>query len=361
MNTLRIAISGLHRGENPQPGAGIIRSLRRACKNLRVIGLVYDAMDSGIYVEDGPDAVFSMPYPTSGGIAYLERLDQVRDREPFDIFIPTLDAELELLVHLESGLAARGITVCIPDARTLARRSKDRLPELAKKCGVPVPETLAVFDVNSAVAAAHGLSYPLMVKGQYYDAKIAHDEAELVAAAGKLLSQWGAPIILQQRITGPEFNAMGIGDGAGNILGLCCLRKTVISDQGKGLGGMTVKDARLEKLCLNIIQELQWRGPFELELMKDEEKGDYCLIEMNPRFPAWVDFPSQFGCNFAAALLELITLDGVTSLPPCAAGWFYLRHQIEVLGQVDNLAALSGEGVWRKPERARPPVTAFSL
>ena len=353
MNTLRIAISGLHRGENPQPGAGIIRSLRRAFKDLPITGLVYDAMDSGIYVDNGPDAVFSMPYPTSGGRAYLERLDQIRELEPFDIFVPTLDAELELLVHLESGLAARGISVCLPDARTLARRSKDRLPELAKICGVAVPETIPALDVNGAVVAARELGYPLMVKGQYYDAKTAHDEAEMVAASRKLLSQWGAPIILQKRITGPEFNAMGIGDGSGNILALCCIRKTVISDQGKGLGGMTVKDAKLDKLCLDIVENLKWRGPFELELMKDDETGNYCLIEMNPRFPAWVDFPSQFGCNFAAALIELITTDDITELTPCAPGWFYLRHQIEVLGQVENLAALSGEGVWQKPERVR--------
>ena len=28
-NAPRIAVSGLHRGENPQPGAGVIRSIRR--------------------------------------------------------------------------------------------------------------------------------------------------------------------------------------------------------------------------------------------------------------------------------------------------------------------------------------------
>lgn len=346
MNTLRIAVSGLHRGENPQPGAGIIRSLRRAGSELRIIGLVYDAMDSGIYVEDGPDAVFTMPYPTTGARAYLERLDQVLAAEPFDILIPTLDAELELLVHLADALATRGIRTCLPDAKTLARRSKEKLTGLAQRCDVPVPETLSVSDTAAAQKAARELGYPLMVKGQYYDAKTARNEAELLSASSKLLAQWGAPLILQRRIRGPEFDSMGIGDGQGGIIGLCCIRKTLISDQGKGLGGITVTDTVLEGLCRRIVSELKWSGPFELEWMKDEETGDYCLIEMNPRFPAWVDFPAQFGCNFARALLQRITTGATDPLPTCAAGWFYLRHQIEVLGQIENLAALSGEGMW---------------
>ena len=349
MSALRIAISGLHRGENPQPGAGIIKSLRRRFADAYIIGLTYDAMESGNYVEDGPDAVFTMPYPTAGARAFLERLDDVRKQVPFDIFIPTLDAELELLVHLSDELDVRGLSVCLPDRKTLARRSKDKLSELAETCGVAVPGTVPVFDVASALRAAPELGFPLMVKGQYYDAKTANNEAELADAASKLLAQWGAPIILQRRIKGPEFDALGIGDGEGNILGLCCIRKTVISDKGKGLGGITVKDTKLEKLCASLVRELKWRGPFELEFMKDDDTGEYCLIEMNPRFPAWVDFPSQFGMNFAAALVQFITLGKPSPpLPGCAAGWFYLRHQVEVLGQVNQLAALSGEGSFVK-------------
>ena len=48
-------MSGLHRGENPQPGCGIIRSVRRRFPGAFVVGLVYDALESGIYAEGGPD------------------------------------------------------------------------------------------------------------------------------------------------------------------------------------------------------------------------------------------------------------------------------------------------------------------
>ena len=341
MKPLRIAVSGLHRGENPQPGASIIRSIRRHWPDAFIVGLVYDAMESGIYADGGPDAVYAMPYPTSGAEPWLERLDAVLAKTPVDIFIPTLDAEIELFVHLTEDLARRGLRTLLPDKEMLALRAKNHLPELAKKCCVRVPETRPVYGVSDALGVARELGFPLMVKGQYYDAKKVGDERELAAAVTKLIAEWGAPAILQECIRGAEFNALGIGDGEGGMLGLCCIRKTIVSDKGKGLGGMTIADPRLRGLCERLIRALRWKGPFEVEVMMDEAHDEYSLIEINPRFPAWVDFPSLFGANFAAAAVELLTTGRAEPLPACPAGHFYLRHQIEVLGHIEDLAALS--------------------
>lgn len=341
MSALRIAVSGLHRGENPQPGAGIIRSLRRQYPHAYIAGLIYDAMESGIYVEGGPDAIFPMPYPTNGAEAFLERLDTILAQSPVDIFIPTLDSEVELLVHLEDELAKRGLRTCLPDMTALARRAKNRLGALANACQVMVPETVSVHSVVAAAWAARKLGYPLMVKGQYYDAKYVSSETELASAVSKLLAEWGAPAMLQRCVHGPEFNALGLGDGEGGIAGLCCIRKTIVSDKGKGLGGMTISDKRLTAMCERLIGKLRWRGPFEIEVMLDEQRSEYTLIEINPRFPAWIDFPSLIGANFPAALVEMIVTGRPAPLPECPAGHFYLRHQVEVHGHIDQLAALS--------------------
>ena len=75
--------------------------------------------------------------------------------------------------------------------------------------------------------------------------------------------------------------------------------------------------------------------------MFDEQAHEYSLIEINPRFPAWVDFPSQFGINFPAAFLRMLLDGSCDPLPTCPAGYFYVRHQIEVLGHIDQLSQLS--------------------
>ena len=342
MNAPRIAISGLHRGDNPQPGAGILKSVRLGHPGAFVVGLVYDAMESGIYVENGPDVTCAMPYPTSGAEAFLSRLDRVLDKAPVDLFIPTLDPEIELLSHLRDDLAGRGLLTCLPDPAMLERRAKSRLHKLAARCGVAAPETLAAHDLDGVLAAGSSLGYPLMVKGQYYDAYMTATAEELVAKASGLLARWGAPVILQHCIRGTEFNAMGIGDGEGGLVGLCCIRKTILSDKGKGLGGITVRDPELRKTVAALIAELKWRGPFEIETIRDERTGGHSLIEINPRFPAWVHFPSLFGINFPATLVGMMTTGKRPSpLPDCPAGHFYLRHQVEVLGSLHQLADLS--------------------
>lgn len=344
---MRVAVTGLGRGENPQPGAGIIAGIRAACPGSFIVGLVYNALDSGIYVEGGPNAVFTMPYPTVGAEAFLQRLDEAIAAAPFDVLIPTLDSELDLLVNLEDELTRRGIKTCLPDKEAFQRRMKHRLTELAEASGVATPKTRSVYSIAEAREEAEEMGFPLFVKGTYYDAERVSDTEHLTRAVSSLLAQWGAPVLLQEAISGTEFDAMGIGDGEGGITGLCCIRKTIVSNKGKGLGGVTVRDPALRQLCLKLIRELQWRGPFEIEVMKDEERDRHCLIEINPRFPAWVDFPTHFGMNFAAALAHFAATGTVPPpMPDPEPGWFYLRHQVEVLGRLSQIAALSGTGEW---------------
>ena len=92
--TLTVAVSGLHRGENPQPGAPVVMSLRRRFPELKVIGLVYDAWESSIYADRIADCVYRMPFPQAGSEALWQRLDYILNCHHLDLIIPCLDAEL---------------------------------------------------------------------------------------------------------------------------------------------------------------------------------------------------------------------------------------------------------------------------
>jgi carbamoyl-phosphate synthase large subunit len=340
---LSIAVTGLHRGTNPQPGPGIIRSLRRVRSDLHIVGLVYDAYESGIFAEEGPDACAAMPYPTVGAEAWIERLDEVRAGHPIDVLLPTLDAEVAMLVHARDELERRGIRCWLPGSGVLDRRSKARLPELAGACGVATPETAVARDPRQAVQVAREAGFPLLLKGPIYGARRVADEAQLAAACAAVLAEWGPPLILQAPVAGHEFDVLGVGDGAGGLAGTCAVRKTMLSDEGKGLAAVTVRDPELDELTRRIIAELRWPGPFEIEFIRSAEDGAHQLIEFNPRFPAWIDFPSQIGVNFPAALLEQILGGSAPPLPQPLPGRFFLRHQVEVVGDLGQVAALLGE------------------
>lgn len=351
---MRIAVTGLSRGENPQPGAAIIAGIRAAHPAAFIVGMAYDAMESGIYAKDGPDAVFTIPFPSEGREAFLRRLEEIHACTPFDVLIPTLESELELTIELAEPLQARGIHTCLPDKATYLRRSREQLPELARAAGVAAPRTHVVYTVSRALLLGREMKYPIVVKGAHHDTHWVENEAELAGAVSLLFAQWGAPVLLQESIAGMEYHAIGIGDGTGGMIGICTIRRPMLDTTGRNVGGITVRDASLREVCEKVIRELRWRGPFELVTIADETLHRHFLIKMTPRFPGWVGFPTAFGSNFPAALAQFAAGTKLSDpVPEPAAGWFYLPHQVEVLGQTTQLDALSGRGSWLGEEGLR--------
>ncbi len=338
-----IALTGLNRGENPQPGYAVIRSLRREFGDgHRLVGLVYDPLESGIYADDGPDVAFTMPYPSAGTGPFLDRMDAICQEEPVDVLIPSLDAELEPLVRMRPQLEERGIRICMPPQDAFEARNKHKLAQLAARCGVSTPLTFAVGGREEIDAALRQLGFPLMVKGRYYGAKRAHNRAELQQHFQDMLVRWGGPVLLQQIVHGEEYDLVGLCGEGGGILGWSAIKKTVISAEGKGFGGVTIDDPELVELAGKLTAELKWEGPFELEVLR-EATGGYSVIEINPRFPAWVDFPSMLGVNLPAALLRGLLGESV-ELGKCPPGKLFLRHNIELCCDLQDVGTLSGTG-----------------
>lgn len=338
-----IALTGLNRGENPQPGYAVISSLRRAFGDShRLVGLVYDPLESGVYADDGPDVAFTMPYPSAGTGPFLDRIDAICQEEPLDALIPSLDAELEPLVRMRPQLEERGIRICMPPQEAFEARNKHKLSELAEKCGVRTPLTVAVGSREVIGEALRKLSFPLMVKGRYYGAKRAHNRAEVQQHFQDMLVQWGGPVLLQEIVHGEEYDLVGLCGERGKVLGWAAIKKTVISVEGKGFGGVTIDDPALVELAEKLTAELKWEGPFELEVLRDGS-GEYSVIEINPRFPAWVDFPSMLGVNLPAALVDRLQGSSV-ELPKCPAGKLFLRHNIELCCDLQDVGTLSGTG-----------------
>ncbi len=355
---LTIAVTGLHSGENPQPGVGVIRSLRRRLgrDDVTIVGLAYDVLESSVYIEDGPDVVFEFPYPSAGNDAVLARLDYIIARYPIDILMPTLDAEIMPLIQLEDALSKRGIKMLLPDADAFKARSKQELESLAEDCDCHTPKSISVYDQTGAAKAATELGYPVIIKGQYYEAYKAMNESDLVAHFHAIVNKWGAPALVQRFVQGSEFNVIAVGDGQGGTGGYCTVRKTIVSEKGKGYGSIVIRDEELNRIALRIIEHLKWRGPIEVEFVQEESTGEYCLIEVNPRFPAWVDFPSSFGHNLPALAVEALQTGDMPTLPDYPTGKFFLRHCVDITCDVADMGKLSALGEWIRNEETNEEV-----
>ena len=335
-----IAISGLNRGENPQPGGAVIASIRAHVENVRFVGISYDSMETGIYTQgaDRVDATYLFPYPGAGKAAFMARIREVHAREGLSLILPTLDSELENLIALRGELQKMGIEVIVPSATAFDKRAKARLAELGAKADVAVPQTFAVNDVVTAAQRAVQIGYPCYIKGQLYEAHLVTTEAQLVAAFDRIVTTWGAPVLVQEAVFGEEYDIAAVAqDGA--LIGSITIRKLLRSKMGKGFGGVVVDNPELAEVTRRLLKELAWDGPLEIEVVKPAS-GPFVLFEINPRFPAWISFGAKVGVNLPA--YSVAHALGLTppSLSECPPGKMFLRHCDDIVADITQLADL---------------------
>ncbi|MBD2777976.1 carboxylate--amine ligase [Iningainema tapete] len=341
MKPLTIAITGINAVDNPGPGTGIARSLREDNQlPTQIIGLAYDAMEPGLYMDWLFDRRYLMPYPSSEPEVLIERLQQIQQQVGLDCVIPNFDMELPLYIRCARELESLGIQTYLPTREQFALRNKVRLTKVAKEFGVQTPQTVAVTSIKDLDEAIASLGLPLMVKGPYHGAYKVSTEGEAQQRFHQLAAEWwGYPIILQQFVTGIELNLVGVGDDKGNHLGLVATKKMSVTHLGKIWSGVTIHHTGLLKAAEAFLQYTQWKGPFELECIADPD-GMIYLIEINPRFPAWTYFATGVGINLPSRLVRASLGLPLPPLPSYDAGKLFMRYTYEMVTDTNPLQAL---------------------
>jgi carbamoyl-phosphate synthase large subunit len=330
MKEITVGISGINAVDNPGPGVGIARALKDDPElNVRVVGLAYDAMEPGIYMDWLIDKSYVMPYPSDNHEIYLERLEYIRSSYGLDFIIPSLDVELPFYTKYSKQLEENGIKVYVPTTEQFRLRGKDSLDAVAGRIGIEIPSSRVVTSYDGLMKAIDEIGLPIMVKGAYYQAYRAYTVQEATNYFNKIVNMWGYPIIAQQVVTGEEMNVVGAGDGEGNSLGLVGLKKMSVTSLGKIWTGVTIKNDRMMDASKKFISKYNWRGPFELECIVDS--SNVYLIEINPRFPAWVYFAAGVGVNVPSNLLRKVFDMPVPENHDYEAGKLFVRYTYEVI------------------------------
>jgi carbamoyl-phosphate synthase large subunit len=330
--TLTIGVSGMNAVDNPGPGIGVARSLREAEDfDVRIIGLVYDAMEPGIYMDWVVDDAFLLPYPSAGHEVYRERLLQVRDRTGMDFVIPTLDTEMPFYMKHAAELASLGLRTFVPSPEQYRLRGKDRLGELATALELDLPVTEVVSSERDLERAVDRIGTPVMVKGAFYKAYRAYTTKEALSHYHKLVAEWGYPILVQEVVEGEELNVVAVGDGEGGLLGSVGVKKMWITELGKIWTGVTIRHPPMLRATERFMELYRWRGPMELECIVD---GDTVyLVEINPRFPAWSYLATGVGVNLPARMVRhaLGMPDPAAGAADYAAGQLFVRYTYELV------------------------------
>lgn len=342
---ITVAVTGLNNIDSPGPGIPVIRSLKESSKyDVRIVGLSYESLEPGLYMHDLVDKSYSIPLPGSGVSSLLARLEYIQEQEDIDVIIPNFDAELHNFIKIGPQIQQEwGIATAMPTQETFESRHKSVLYEFGEANEVKVPKSKMIYSPAEISKLQGEFSYPLVVKGKYYDASIAATPEQAVSYFHKISAKWGLPIIIQEFVSGNEVNVTAIGDGKGNCIGAVPMRKLYITDKGKAWAGISLEDENLIEIANRVIRNSKWKGGCELEFIKTKD-DEYYLLEMNPRFPAWVYLATGCGQNHPEALVSMALGEEVKPFTSYESGKLFIRYSFDQIVNLSEFEKISTLG-----------------
>ena len=338
-----VGVSGINAVDNPGPGVGIARALKEDPElDIKVVGLAYDAMEPGIYLDQLIDKAYLMPYPSGSHENYLNRLYYIKETYGLDFIIPSLDAELPVYLKYKNDIESAGIKTFMPTMEQFRLRGKDRLVDVAEKIGIKCPRTEVVSSIEGLGKAVEKIGLPVMVKGAFYKAYRANTTQKALEIYEQLVAEWGYPIIVQEVVQGEEMNVVGVGDGEGGSLGYVGIKKMWVTSLGKIWTGVTIRNKRMLDATEKLMEEFSWKGPFELECMIDND--DVYLIEVNPRFPAWSYLAEGIGINLPSNMIRKAFNLNLLDQKEYEAGKLYIRYTYEKVTDMNTFQDMMTKG-----------------
>ena len=341
---ITIAVTGLNNIDNPGPGVPVIRALKESDKfEARIIGLAYENLEPGIYMEGLVDKTYTVPYPSLGTDTLIDRLTYINSIEDIDILIPNFDAELYTFIKSQRRLEDLNIKTFLPTLEQLEERHKSNLPDFGKKYDIKIPYSITLTSLLNVHELRNQVRFPLFVKGKFYDAYKAYNEEQVIIHFNKIVAKWGLPIIVQENIEGVEVNVVAVGDGKGNTIGAVPMRKQYTTDKGKAWGGITLEDEKMLEITRDVIAKTKWRGGMELEMIRTAD-NEYYIIEINPRLPAWVYLAVGAGQNLPEALVLLMLGEDVEPMTEYEVGKMFIRYSLELITDISNFQQIATTG-----------------
>jgi carbamoyl-phosphate synthase large subunit len=339
-----IAVTALNAIDSPGPGVAVIRAIRE-CPDfeVRIIGLSYETLEPGLYMHDLVDKTYQIPYPSAGTDTLMGRIMHIHEKEHLDLIIPNFDAELFNFIKLGDKLREVGIQTFLPDMDQFESRDKIKLFDFGKKHEMLIPKDKMIYQARDIAEAAEQIGYPMVVKGKFYDAIIANTFEQAQKAFYKIQAKWGLPIIVQEFINGTEINIAALGDGKGNAISIIPMRKLYITDKGKAWAGITIDDTSFINLARKFIKVTKWCGGCELEVMQTPDGKPY-IMEVNPRFPAWIYLTAAAGQNQPATLVKMALGENITPFDDYEVGKIFIRYAWDLITDISEFQKISGTG-----------------
>jgi len=344
--SVRVAVTGISSFNDVMPGLGVARALARAPEVAAVYGLGTGSYDTGLYRADLFKAVFQLPAVQEPG-PLLERIRAIQSDAGIEMIIPCTDADVERFIGIRDDLARLGIRTLLPSASAFARVDKRHLlPRSGRRDwgAFYVPEAALVRSADAMTRRARVLGFPLVVKGLVHQAQTVYTQPAAEAAWRRLRQQGQEEVLVQRHVPGEEFAVSVVCDDEHRIVASVGIKKLKQCERGKTWAARVVSLPALTESLGAMLRELGWNGPLEAEFIRDAFRERFALLELNPRFPAWIGFSADAGSNLPRQAVRMALGEA-----PLAAAEderaLFARNCREICVETVRLAAFVANGV----------------
>ncbi len=341
MKVHTVAITGFHSTDSLKPGLNVARSLKEALgEKVKIISIESYPISPSLGLPHLVDEAYLTPVASEGPSKVLNSLQEILNKTKIDVLIPNDDEEVQLFSEIQNDIRALGVELLISSPEKLFAVSKDRFYSFGKKRGYSVPFTKVFNKWSEFGKNGFPIDYPFILKGLLCDSYLVHSGEEAKVYFDRITQIWDPPVIAQEFIPGEEYSVVALAGWDSEVIGAVAMKKSGINEKGTTWAGVTVMEPQLLNLAAKIIDDLRWIGPLEIEIIKEDNSELFYIIEINPRFPAWIYLATRAGQNLPLALVNIATEKRVDKLPPYKSGLMFMRTSSEVVFKVDRLGKL---------------------
>ncbi len=258
---------------------------------------------------------------------YIDTTIDICKSYKINALISLNDLELPILSVNKHLFESIGVEVIVSSPEVIdICFDKYKTAQWIESIGLCAPQTyVRMCDVKKALSEGD-IAFPLFMKPRWGSGSIGletiddMDELEMyyhilskkirksILATASVGEEY---IMIQEKLTGDEFGLDVMNDLNGKNIGVS-VKKKLAMRAGETDKAVTVDLPEVKQIGARVGEKLHHIGNLDMDIMQ-RANGDYCVLELNPRFGGGFPFSYEAGVNFPLAIIKWLrgeTVDG---------------------------------------------------
>jgi carbamoyl-phosphate synthase large subunit len=251
---------------------------------------------------------------------YIAVIIEICKMYHIDAVLSLNDLELPILAKNKTCFETLGVELIISDLDIIdICFDKYKTAKWVKSIGLDAPKTYLGLESVKDALLAREVSFPLFMKPRWGSGSIGLETVEnmeelyfyyeflkkkIKKTILATVSVGDEYIMIQEKLFGVEFGLDVMNNLKGENVGVS-VKKKLSMRAGETDKAMTIDSPDLRRIGKSIGQSLKHIGNLDVDIMQ-RGNGDFCVIEMNPRFGGGYPFSHEAGVNLPMAIIKWI-------------------------------------------------------